>query len=145
MNQASPELPLHSRTPRNKRGVCFVLGGLSQPLTRNCGASNVEFFQPGFCAPQMLRSASSECSANFSSPVHNLCFWFIEVFIVQLISSALSGFGVVHFFAVQSLFRKPSEQSCSLVVASSKVRCTIRVCWRWYLFSVIVLVSRQVA
>jgi len=58
----------------------------------------------------MLRSASSACSAYLSFPSHNLCFWFVEVLIVQFISSALSGFGVVYFFAVQSLFRKPSEQ-----------------------------------
>ncbi len=40
----------------------------------------------------MLRSASSACSAYLSFPSHNLCFWFVEVFIVQFISSALSGF-----------------------------------------------------
>jgi hypothetical protein len=105
MNQASSELPLHSCTPRNERGVRFVLSWLSQPLTRNCGASNLEFFQPGFYAPQMLRSEIVRvfCISQFSLPQ--------SVFLVRR-----SFHRSVHFLSIVGFWR--SLLFCSAVFLS---------------------------
>ena len=92
--------------------VCFRVLQSCHPLTRNCGASHVEFFQPRFPAPQMLRFVSSGYLAYSGSPLGYPCFGFVKVFIVRLSSLAESVFGEVCFSGSAVFFHRLSRKSC---------------------------------
>jgi hypothetical protein len=81
---------------------CFVTNHIIFCFVRYCAAAFVAFrkaLPPPRHKSFVLYRPSGLC-AYLSSPFRSLCFWFVKVFI----SSALSGFGVVHFFAAQFLF-----------------------------------------
>jgi len=85
-----------THTPRNERGVCFwVSNQVGLWLVRNCGANCGELLQANFHAPQMLRSEKSVCPAtsvlNFAVRVSGSA----KVFIVKLISLAMSYLGYI--------------------------------------------------